>query len=89
MYRCGVKNRIPLVTFCNTEIALHRQSESTSQARTVLLTHVLIYRTVGLAAMPEAPALVMTLGPNLAVNRTPAGGAGCSEHLVGAGYLTR
>jgi hypothetical protein len=23
--------------------------------------------------------------PNLAVNRTPAGGAGCGEHLVGAG----
>jgi hypothetical protein len=27
--------------------------------------------------------------PNHAVNRTPAGGAGCGERLVGAGYLTR
>jgi len=27
--------------------------------------------------------------PNLAVNRTPAGGAGYGERLVGAGYLTR
>ena len=27
--------------------------------------------------------------PNLAVNRTPAGGAGRSERPVGAGYLTR
>jgi hypothetical protein len=29
------------------------------------------------------------LGPNLAVNRTPAGGASCGERLVGAGYLSR
>jgi hypothetical protein len=27
--------------------------------------------------------------PNLAVNRTPAGGAGHGEHLVDAGYLGR
>jgi len=27
--------------------------------------------------------------PNLAVNRTPAGGAGRGERFVGAGYLTR
>jgi hypothetical protein len=30
----------------------------------------------------------MRMWPNLAVNRTPAGGAGCGERLVGAGYLT-
>jgi len=32
---------------------------------------------------------VGTVTPNLAVNRTPIGGEGYGERLVGAGYLTR
>jgi hypothetical protein len=37
----------------------------------------------------DSPRLVLAAKPNLVVNRTPAGGAGCGERLVGAGYLTR
>jgi len=38
-------------------------------------------------AVPLAFASKMTA--NLAVNRTPAGGAGYGERFIGAGYLSR
>jgi hypothetical protein len=39
--------------------------------------------------LAEMAAPIKPLRPNLAVNRTPAGGAGHGAHLICAGYLTR
>jgi hypothetical protein len=38
---------------------------------------------------PSGIAFAVELGPNPAVNRTPAGVAASGERLIGAGYLTR